>query len=95
MNRAGVGIVAAALVAVAAAVVGSCSDDGHVVVCGDGRSEHARGEKAASRLSSRLFTSIPDPDSTGPKKIVLDRKYMDAWVEENPAVVPALEEVPF
>lgn len=62
---------------------------------GPGRPKKTEGEKAAVRLSARLVTSIPDPDSTGPKKIVLDRKYMDAWVEEHPAVVPALEEAPF
>ena len=62
---------------------------------GPGRPKTTEGEKAATRLSSRLHTWIPDRDSTGPKKIFLTPKYMDAWVEENPAVVPALEEVPF
>lgn len=54
------------------------------------------GSKAASRLSSRLFVSIPDPDSTGPRKLTLDQNYMNQWVDENPAkntFTP--EEVPF
>ena len=39
MSRAAVGIGVAAALAAAAAVVGACSDDGHTVVCGDGKAE--------------------------------------------------------
>jgi cysteine-rich repeat protein len=39
VSRAGVGIGVAAALAAVAAVVGSCSDDGHTVVCGDGKAE--------------------------------------------------------
>lgn len=54
------------------------------------------GSKAASRLSSRLLVSIPDPDTTGPRMLTLDQNYMNQWVDENPVkntFTP--EEVPF
>lgn len=60
------------------------------------RPKRSEGQKQASRLSKKLFISIPDPDSTGPKKISVDSDYMTKWVQENPVqntFTP--EEVPF
>ena len=60
------------------------------------RPKRSEGQKMAPRLSSKLFVSIPDPDSPRKKKISLDFDYVKKWVQENPAQDTFKpEEVPF